>query len=65
MVGTTPDMFEQLRFGPEGDRHYEFAQGRNFQRHSQANGFFEAVVGATVARDMHVKVGRPHFHDPR
>ncbi len=57
VIGTTPDMFEKLRFGPTGDRQYEFAQGRNFQRRSEENGFFEAIVGATVARDMNVKLG--------
>lgn len=58
VVGTTPDMFEKLRFGPEGERGYEFAQGRNMQRWSAEHGFFEAVVGATVAREMQVQVGQ-------
>ncbi len=57
VVGTTPGMFENLRFGAEGDRQYEFAEGRNFQRRSDENGFFEAIVGATVAHDMAVKIG--------
>ncbi|MCU0959517.1 MAG: ABC transporter permease [Pirellulaceae bacterium] len=57
VVGTTPDMFEQLKFGAEGERAYEFAQGRNFQRRSDEHGFFEAVVGATVAAEMGVQLG--------
>ncbi len=57
VVGTVPDMFAKLRFGATGDREYQFAAGRNFQRKSEENGFFEAVVGATVAREMNVKVG--------
>jgi putative ABC transport system permease protein len=57
VVGTTSEMFEHLRFGPKGDRRYEFSAGRNFQMHTPENGFFEAVVGATVAREMRVKVG--------
>lgn len=57
VVGTTPDMFEKLHFGPDGDRSYEFAQGRNMQRHSRENGFFEAVLGSTVAAEMGVKLG--------
>jgi putative ABC transport system permease protein len=57
VVGTTPDMFEKLKFGPDGDRSYEFAQGRNMQRRSAENGFFEAVVGSTVAAEMKVKLG--------
>ncbi len=57
VVGTTPDMFEKLRFGPDGDRSYEFAQGRNMQRRSRENGFFESVLGSTVAAEMGVKLG--------
>ena len=57
VVGTTPDMFERLRFGPGGERKYEFTQGRNFQRKSKEHGFFEAIVGSTVAEEMDVKLG--------
>jgi len=57
VVGTTPEMFDRLQFGPEGTQKYEFAAGRNFCLHSPENGFFEAVVGATVARERRVKLG--------
>jgi len=57
VVGTTPGMFEKLRFGGEVRRGYEFAQGRNFQRRSEENGFFEAVLGSIVADEMNVKLG--------
>ncbi|MHB0960191.1 MAG: ABC transporter permease [Pirellulaceae bacterium] len=57
VIGTTPAMFEKLRFGPDGDRTYEFAQGRNMLRRSDENGFFEAVVGSTVAAEMQVQLG--------
>jgi putative ABC transport system permease protein len=57
VVGTTPDMFEKLKFGPDGDREYEFVQGRNMRRRSDESGFFEAVVGSTVAADMDVQLG--------
>lgn len=57
VVGTTPDMFEQLKFGAEGEGTYRFAQGRNFRRHSDEHGFFEAVVGATVAAEKGVQLG--------
>ena len=57
VVGTTSGMFEQLRFGPDGTRKYEFAEGRNFQRKSKEHGYFEAVVGATVAYEMDVEIG--------
>jgi len=59
VVGTTPEMFELLAFGPAGERHFEFAQGRNFQTWSDEHGYFEAVVGATVASEMGVRIGDP------
>lgn len=63
VVGTVPEMFQ---VGPQPDAEgetyayrrgrwlrYEFAEGRNF-RH---DGFFEAVIGAEVARRTGLKVG--------
>lgn len=63
VVGTVPEMFQ---VGPQADAEgetyayrrgrwlrYEFAEGRNF-RHQ---GFFEAVIGAEVARRTGLKVG--------
>ncbi len=63
VVGTVPEMFQ---VGPQADAEgetyayrrgrwlrYEFAEGRNF-RHE---GFFEAVIGAEVARRTGLKVG--------
>ena len=57
VVGTTPEFFDLLRHGPDLDQPFEFAQGRNFQTHSEENGFFEAVVGARVAAEQGVKAG--------
>jgi len=57
VVGTTPDFFNKLVFKPEEQRKYEFAQGRNFVHRSEENGYFEAVVGSHVAREMEVKLG--------
>ena len=57
VIGTTPALFDQLKYGPQADRKYEFAQGRNFQTHSEEHGFYEAVVGATVAREMNLSLG--------
>lgn len=57
VVGTVPAMFEQLKFGVDGDQPFRFAEGRNFQHHSPEHGYFEAVIGATVAREMNVAVG--------
>lgn len=67
VVGTTPALFNDLVYDIENNRKFEFAQGRNFQWNSQEHGFFEAVVGATVAREMGVKLGdgiNPAHGDP-
>ena len=57
VVGTTPDMFGTMKYGPGADRQYQFSKGRNFTAHSKENGFFEAVVGSVVARQAGVSVG--------
>ncbi len=67
VVGTTPDFFDKLTFGEEADKRYTFAQGRNFQQYTPENGYFEAVIGAAVAREMKVKLGdriSPTHGDP-
>jgi putative ABC transport system permease protein len=51
VVGTTPDLLDKLEYAPNAK--YAFAQGRNFE----AEHFFEAVVGALVARRTGLKVG--------
>jgi len=58
VVATTPDFFDKLVFGPNGDRKFEFDPGgRNLKHRSQENGFFEAVVGSMAAREMKIKLG--------
>lgn len=57
VVGTTPALFDDLVWDIDNNRKFEFAQGRNFQHKSIEHGYFEAVVGATVAREMNVKLG--------
>lgn len=67
VVGTTPAMFDELKFGPENDQQYTFAAGRNFRSWSPEHGYFEAVVGSVVAREMNVKLGdqiSPAHGDP-
>ncbi len=67
VVGTTPAMFNELTFGPANDQRYVFAQGRNFETWNEQNGYFEAVVGSAVAREMKVKLGdriSPAHGDP-
>ena len=58
VVGTTPDLFDVLTFGPAADQQYEFAEGRNFKEWTEENGYFETVVGATVARQENVTLGQ-------
>jgi len=56
VVGTTPALFDDLVWDIEHNRKFEFAQGRNFEWYNAENEYFEAVVGATVAREMGVKL---------
>jgi putative ABC transport system permease protein len=66
-VGTTVEFFDKLTFGEDGSRAYEFAEGRNFQHHSEEYGYFEAVLGATVAKEMELQLGdkiSPTHGDP-
>lgn len=52
VVGTTPEMFEELEYAP--GMKYEFEPGgRNFE----ADHFFEGVIGSYVARQTGLKVG--------
>jgi len=77
VVGTTTKMFDDYFYQRNGDGtglKYEFAAGRNFK----AENFYEAVIGARVARETGLKVGdtfQPahgitedkedsHVHDP-
>lgn len=67
VVGTTPALFDDLVYDIENNRKFEFAQGRNFRWRDPEHGYFEAVVGSTVAREMNVKVGdeiSPRHGDP-
>src|SRR4029450_10634799 len=52
VVGTTPALFDDLVYDIENHRKFEFAQGRNFHWRDEKNGYFEAVVGSTVAREI-------------
>src|SRR5262245_59280104 len=67
VVGTTPALFDDLVYDIENNRKFEFAQGRNFHWRDPEHGYFEAVVGSTVAREMNVKIGdeiSPRHGDP-
>ncbi len=57
VVGTSTKMFDELEYKPDEGKKYEFAAGRNFKYWDEEHGFFEAVVGATVAREYKLKLG--------
>ena len=57
VVGTKPEFFEKLRYGEMGDREYKFASGRNFEDYNPEHGYYEAVIGWQVSRQMHLNVG--------
>jgi len=52
VVGTTPALFNDLVYDIERNRKFEFDEGRNLQWHNAMNGYFEAVVGSRVAREI-------------
>jgi hypothetical protein len=52
VVGTTPALFDDFVYDIENNRKFEFAQGRNFHWRDPEHGYFEAVVGSTVAREI-------------
>jgi len=57
VVGTTPQLFDEIVYDIDNNRKYEFAQGRNFVHKSPEHGYFEAVLGAQVARELGLKAG--------
>ena len=57
VVGTTPEFFEKLRHGPNVDEKFTFSAGRALQDFSDEYGYFEAVLGSRVAKEMGVGVG--------
>jgi putative ABC transport system permease protein len=68
VVGTVPEFFEYLKeLDPPRNRRLEFAQGRPFEHFNDEHGWYEAVLGSTVARQMNVKLGdvvNPSHGDP-
>lgn len=67
VVGTTSEFFEKLRHGPDVDQEFTFTEGRALREKSEEHGYFEAVLGSRVARQMGVGVGdeiHPAHGDP-
>ena len=61
LVGTNEEMFNDRVYDLDENRKFEFTKGRNFKRWSKEHGFFEAVVGAKVARQYNLKLGDPIY----
>ncbi len=57
VVGTTPALFNDLIYDRDKGKKYKIDQGRNFVDWSEEHGFFEAVVGAKVARELNIGLG--------
>lgn len=57
VIGTSPEFFDTVVFDIERNRKYEFSEGRNFKFHSEEHGYFECVIGSTVAHTTGLKVG--------
>ena len=56
-VGTTPEFFTELMLDLDTEEKIEFAEGRPFEHINSEHGYFECVVGSTVARQKNVKLG--------
>jgi putative ABC transport system permease protein len=58
VIGTTGDYFEKLTYGADEQQSYAFSEGRLFQPHSEKYGYFEAIVGSTVANELDIQLGQ-------
>lgn len=56
-VATTPMLFQDRMIDPRYNLKFTFKEGRNFQTHSKEFGYFEAILGATAARELKLKLG--------
>ncbi|HMO12965.1 MAG TPA: ABC transporter permease [Pirellulaceae bacterium] len=68
VVGTTPEFFSEIVLDVDTQAKFEFAQGRAFEEFNSSNGFFECVLGSTVARESKMKIGDlvyPIHGDPK
>ena len=67
VVGTTPNFFTEIYLDVESKTQMSFSEGRAFEEFNEEYGFFEAVLGAVVAKELNLKVGdviNPIHGDP-
>ncbi|MCA9178988.1 MAG: ABC transporter permease [Planctomycetales bacterium] len=57
VVATTTAFFEHLVVNNETGSGFAFQDGRPLENWNEEHGFFEAVIGSTVAREKNIKVG--------
>ena len=57
VVGTTSKMFDDFEYDLASGKNYVFAKGQNFAGKSPRYGYFEAIIGGTVAREAGLKIG--------
>ena len=56
-IGTVPNFFTDIVLDIDTEETFTFAQGRCFVEESPEHGFFECVVGSTVARRCDLELG--------
>ncbi len=67
VVGTKPAFFEKIVLDIDTQKKLTFSAGRAFVEYSDEYGYFEAVLGANVARELQLSVGdviNPIHGDP-
>ena len=57
VIGTTPDFFDELTFGPSDDRRFAFAAGRNFVYRDAEQAFLKRCSSARSRRESGLHVG--------
>lgn len=66
-VGTKPKFFNEMLVSIDPEVRFEFSQGRCFEEYNDQHGYYEAVIGETVARKSGLKIGdtiQPTHGDP-
>ena len=66
-VGTKPKFFTEMLISIDPEIPFEFSQGRCFEEYNSEHGYYEAVIGETVARKSGLSIGdtiQPTHGDP-
>lgn len=66
-VGTKPKFFTEMLVSIDPEIPFEFSQGRCFEEYNSEHGYYEAVIGETVARKSGLGIGdtiQPTHGDP-